>query len=229
MLLTRNKAAIAKLCPKRDSAFYAEVPTIIEFPKWYQDKELYVVESVHYLYGIFATIIGDKYSVSLIPTVLTTAPVMVTEIDRDGETYIQLMYGAGSKLLESSRAIMQPFLAYNFLDGYFMQAKIPWFIDYDDLPVLLSNTVSYGNTNLGINQTSNELLVSFIARHMKDMRSFYRTDPKGKPAFVDLMDVRYSALSTVNKLAGNYFNESLVSALVHKETRPTTLENHVRK
>lgn len=229
MNLTRDKQAISKHLTNRDGAYYTDTPLIIEFPKWYQDKELYVSESVHYLYGIFAIIVGDKYSVSQIPTVVTTSPVMVSEIDRDGEVYIQLSYGAGSKVLQSNKAIMQPFLVYNFFDGYFLQAKVPWYIAYEDLCVIMDNTVRYGNTNFGQNQTSNELITSFIARSAKDKRAFYRLAPKGQPSFVDLMDVRYSSLSTINKLAGNYFNESLVSALVHKEKQPTTLENHVRK
>ena len=228
MQLTRNKDAVSKHLSIREGAYFTDTTTIIEFPKWYEDKELYVSESVHYLYGLFAIIIGNDYSVSRIPTVLTTSPVMVTEVEKDGEVYINLHYGAGSKLLESSKAIMQPYLAYNFFDGFFLQAKVPWYIAYEDLSVIMDNTVSYGGTNLGSNQTSNELLCSFIARQSKDKRAFYRLDPKGAPAFVDLMDVRYSSLSTVNKLAGNYFNEALVSALVQKEKKPTTLEKHVR-
>ena len=228
MTLIRNKDAISKHLSNKGDGYYTDTPTIIEFPKWYQDKELYVSERVHYLYGLFAIIIGNDYSVSRIPTVLTTSPVMVSEVERGDEIYINLHYGAGSKLLESSKAIMQPYLAYNFFDGFFLQAKVPWYIAYEDLSVIMDNTVSYGGTNLGTNQTSNELLCSFIARQSKDKRSFYRLDPKGPPSFVDLMDVRYSSLSTVNKLAGNYFNEAIVSALVQKEKKPTTLEKHVR-
>lgn len=228
MQLTRDKDAVSKHITVKEGAYFTDTKTIIEFPKWYQDKDLYVNESVHYLYGIFAIIIGNNYSVSRIPTVLTTSPVMVTEVEKDGELYINFHYGAGSKILESSKAIMQPYLVYNFFDGYFLQAKIPWYVGYEDLSAIMDNTVPYGGTNLGNNQTSNELLCSFIARQVKDKRLFYRLDPKGHPAYVDLMDVRYSSLSTVNKLAGNYFNEAMVSALVQKEKKPTTLEKHVR-
>lgn len=228
MDLIRDKQAISQRLSNRDGAYFTDTALTIEFPHWYAEKGLYVSEDVHYLYGVFAIVVGKHYAVSLIPTVMTTSPLMVTEIERDGVMYIQLTYAAGSKVLQSNRAIMQPFLSYNFFDGYFMQAKVPWYIGYEDLCKVMDNTVAYGGTNLGSNQTSNELLTSFIARSAKDKRKFFRTEPIGKPSFVDLMDVRYSSLSTVNKLAGNYFNESLVSALVHKEKQPTTLEKHVR-
>lgn len=228
MSLKRAPEVIAKYLTNKDGAYYTSQAMTIEFPEWYMTKGLYRNENIHYLYGIFAMVVGNVYSVSLIPTVLTTSPISVNEIEREDGKYIQLMYAAGSKVLQSNKAIMQPFLAYDFFDGFFMQAKVPWYIAYEDLCTLMDNTVSYGGTNLGINQTSNELLSSFIARTGKDKRKFFRTDPSSELAFVDLMDVRYSSLSTVNKLAGNYFNESLVSALVHKEKQPTTLEKHVR-
>lgn len=228
MQLKRDPQTVKKCLVNKDNSYYTNKALTIEFPKWYMTKGLYVNEETHYLYGIFAVIVGDVYSVSLIPTVVTTLPIAVNEIERDGDVYIQLMYAAGSKVLESNKAIMQSFLAYDFFDGFFMQAKVPWFVEYEDLCILMNNTVSYGGTNLGVNQVNNELLCSFIARSSKDKREFFRVAPTGKAAFVDLMDVRYSSLSTVNKLAGNYFSESLVSALIQKETVPTTLEKHVR-
>jgi hypothetical protein len=228
MQMIRDPKQIAQHLTNREGAFFTDQPLAIEFPAWYMTKGLYRNENIHYLYGVFAIVMGKHYAVSLIPTVVSTSPISVKEIEREDGTYIQLLYAAGSKVLQSNKAIMQPFMAYDFFDGFFLQAKVPWYIDYEDLCTLMDNTVSYGGTNLGINQTSNELLSSFIARDPQDKRKFFRTSPKGKPAFVDLMDVRYSSLSTVNKLAGNYFNESLVSALVHKEKSPTTLEKHVR-
>lgn len=228
MQLKRDPDAIKKLLTNKDNAYYTSKALTIEFPEWYTTKGLYRNEDTHYLYGIFAIVVGDVYSVSLIPTIVTTLPVAVNEVERDGVMYIQLRYAAGSKVLESNKAIMQSFLAYDFFDGFFMQAKVPWFIEYKDLATLMDNTVSYGGTNLGESQINNELLCSFIARTPKDKRVFFRVNPTGKVSFVDLMDVRYSSLSTVNKIAGNYFNESLVSALIQKETTPTTLEQHVR-
>lgn len=227
-MLKRDPKFIASHVTVKDGAYYTDTLTMIEFPKWYSEKELFVTGDVSYVYGLFAIVIGDSYSVSRIPTVINTKPVSITEVDRDGETYVQLFYGKGSKVLETTRAIMQPFLAYNFFDSYFMQAKVPWYITPEDLCYIMDNTVSYGGTNLGANQISNELLTGFISRTEKDKAVFYRLNPTGKPRYVDLMDVRYSSLSTTNKLAGNYFNESVTSALIQKETKPTTLENHVR-
>lgn len=227
--MKRDKDYIKSVIIKKDDGYYATKKTIIEFPKWYQDKGLYEISDNTFLYGIFAMIVDDKYSVSRIPTVMNTTPLMVKEIDRDGETYIQLIYGPGDRVINSQNVLMQPFLSYEYFNGFYMLAKIPWFIDYEDLIFTMDNTVKYAGNNLGSNNVGNEVLPTFISRQQKDKRMFHRTNPTGKPYFVGLMDVRYSALSTINKQAGNYPEESLVSALIIKEEKPTTLENHVRR
>lgn len=227
-MLTRDPKFISQHVTAKDGGYVTDTYTAIEFPKWFSEKGLFVTGEVSYVYGLFAIVIGDKYSVSRIPTVINTSPVSIMEIDRDGEIYIQLLYGKGSKVFDSEKIIMNPYLAYNFFDGFYMQAKVPWYMAADDLCYAMDNTVKYGATNLGSKEVNNELLTSFITRNQKDPSIFYRVNPTGKPLFVDLMDVRYSSLNTTNKLAGNYFNESIVSALVQKETKPSTLEKHVR-
>jgi hypothetical protein len=82
---------------------------------------------------------------------------------------------------------------------------------------------------LGDNWIANELVVSFITRYKENKAIFHRQKVDEEYDFVDLNNVYYSAISTLNKLAGNYFSESLVSALVQKEKEPTKLEMVVRK
>ena len=226
--MIRDPKFIASHVSVKDDAVYTDTLTAIEFPKWYADRGMFASSEVTFVYGIFAIVIGDKYSLSRIPTVLNTSPVSIVEVERDDQVYTQLLYGKGSKMLDSTKAIMHSYMAYDFFDTYFMQAKVPWFMGKDDLAFILDNTVKYAGTSLGSIEANNELLTSFITRSSKDKTVFYRNNPVGQPSYVDLMDVRYSSLTTTNKLAGNYFNESLVSALVQKESKPTTLENHVR-
>ncbi len=120
-------------------------------------------------------------------------------------------------------------LSYNLFENFFIYAKAPWFIGYDDLIKIMDNLVSYANSNLGDNFIASELVTSFIARTKKDKSVFLRQDPTATPEFVDLTNVYFSALSTLNKVAGNYFTEGLTSALVQKEVTPTKLENLVRR
>lgn len=213
----------------KDGAYYCNQPVNIEFPKWYQDKQMFDISDNTYLYGVFSLHCGDKYSVSVIPTVLVTAPIMITEVDRNGEPYLQLRYGKGDKIIESEKVIQHSFLSFNFFNSNFMQGKVPWFLEHEDLCRIMDNMVQYAASNLGANLVSNEVVVSFITRSKKNLSKFYRINPDGEYTYIDLMDVRHSTLSTLSKFAGNYFDEALVSALVQQEKTPNRLENHVRK
>lgn len=228
-MLKRDKEYVQKTILKKEDGYYTTKKTIIEFPKWYEDKGLYEISDNTFLFGIFAIIVDDKYSVSRIPTVINTTPLMVKEVEREDGVYIQLLYGPGDKFINSTSVLMQPYLSYEYFHGYYMMANMPWYITDEDLVRTMDNTTRYAGNNLGNSEIANEVLAAFVSRTPEDKRIFYRTHPNGKPYYVGLMDVRFSTLSTLNKLAGNYPEESLVSALVNKEKRPTTLENHARK
>lgn len=202
---------------------------IIEFPKWYEDKDLANIQDVVYFYGIFAIIVGDKYSVSVIPTLCQTTPIMIREIERDGIVYNQFIYGKDDVILNNVNVVKAELLSYNFFETFYMYARAPWYIEYDDMMRLMDNLPVYANSNVGGNFISNELTTSFIARSAADKKLFYRQDSSKGSVFVDLMNVYYSALSTTNKIAGNYFMESITSAIVQPEQKTTKLEDLVRE
>lgn len=227
--MKRDKDFIQSQIYIKDGKIYTKEKTIIEFPKWYENKELLDIQDVTYLYGVFAIIIGDKYSVSVIPTLINTTPIIIREVERENGTYIQFVYGKDDVLIDNTTIAKKDLLSYNIFENLFIYAKTPWFIEYEDLIKILDNIYPYSNSNLGNNFVATELVTSFIARTKKDKSVFLRQDPNAQADYVDLTNVYFSALSTLNKVAGNYFTEGLTSALVQKETHPTRLENLVRQ
>lgn len=227
--MKRDKDFIQSQIYIKDGKIYTKEKTIIEFPKWYENKELLDIQDVTYLYGVFAIIIGDKYSVSVIPTLINTSPIIIREVERENGTYIQFVYGKDDVLIDNTNVVKKDLLSYNLFENFFIYAKCPWFIEYEDLIKILDNLYPYSNSNLGNNFVASELVTSFIARTKKDKTVFLRQDPNAHAEYVDLTNVYFSALSTLNKVAGNYFTEGLTSALVQKEKEPTNLENLVRR
>ena len=227
--MKRDKDFIQSQIYIKDGKIYTKEKTIIEFPKWYENKELLDIQDVTYLYGVFAIIIGDKYSVSVIPTLINTTPIIIREVERENGTYIQFVYGKDDVLIDNTTIAKKDLLSYNIFENLFIYAKTPWFIEYEDLIKILDNIYPYSNSNLGNNFVATELVTSFIARTKKDKSVFLRQDPNAQADYVDLTNVYFSALSTLNKVAGNYFTEGLTSALVQKEVTPTRLENLVRQ
>lgn len=227
--MKRDKDFIGSKLYREGDKLFCKEKCIIEFPKWYEDKEMATIQDVVDFYGIFAIIIGDTYSVSVIPTLVQSTPIMIKEIERDGIVYNQLIYGKDDCILNNIKVVKMELLSYNFFETFYMYARAPWFIEYEDLLRLMDNLPVYANSNVGGNFISNELTTSFITRSKMDKRIFFRQNGNKGFEYVDLMNVYYSALSTTNKIAGNYFMESMTSAIVQPEKETTKLEDLVRE
>lgn len=228
-MLTRDRDFIQKFIYIKDSKIYCKEKCIIEFPKWYEEKGLAEIgEEVNY-YGIFSINIGEKYSVSIIPTLCISKPIMINEIEREDVKYIQLIFGKDDCILENNKVIKHGRLSYNFFETFFLYARVPWFVEYEDLVKIMDNAKTYAGSGLGDNYIANELITSFITRSKKDKRVFYRQiNGVGEKEYVDLMNPFYSVKSNLNKLAGSYFNNSLVSAIVQPNKNSSKLEELVR-
>jgi len=227
-MATRDKDFIQSKIYIKDDKVYCKEKCTIEFPKWYLDKNLATIQEVVYFYGIYSLTIGDKYSVSVIPTLCQTTPIMIKEIDRDGVIYVQLLYGKDDCILNNIKVVKNELLSYNFFETFFMYARVPWYIEYEDLLRIMDNLPIYANSKVGDNFISNELITSFITRVKGKKNEFYRQNTAKGFEYVDLMNVYYSSLSTLSKIGGNYFKEGVVSAIVQKETKPSKLEIAVR-
>lgn len=225
--MKRDKDFIQSQLYEKDGKLYCKQKTIIEFPKWYQDKGLANIQESTYVYGIFAICMGDKYSVSLIPTLCAMTPIMITEIERDGVVYTQFNFGKDDVVLDNVKVVKHDILSFTFFETFYMQARTPWYIGYEDMTRIMDNLPKYANSNLGANMISNELVTSFIARDESNKKTFFR-QKQNKLVFIDLMSPYYSSLSGINTLAGNYFTQSLTSAIVQPKSQATKLESLVR-
>ncbi len=173
-------------------------------------------------------IIDDKYSVSVIPTLCTSRPIMIKEIEREGVDYVQFIFGKDDPILENTKVVKKDVLSYNFLETYYMQGRVPWFIDYEDLVRIMDNMYEYAKSGMGDNFIANELITSFITRSSKDKKIFHRQDLKNDHVYVDLMNVYYSTLGSLTKIAGNYMTEAVTSAIVQQSKHTTKLEQLAR-
>lgn len=227
--MKRDKDFINKNLYIKEGKIYCKQKTILEFPKWYEDKDLASIQEVAYVYGIFALIIGDSYSVSVIPTLVPTVPIMVNEIERDGIIYTQFVYGKDDCIIDDIKVVKHDILSYNFFESFFMYAKIPWYVEYEDIVKIMDNLVPYAKSNVGDNMIASELVTSFIARSSKDKKLFYRQVGTGQYEFINLLSPYYAPRNTLNRLAGNYMTDSIVSAIVEKSDNTTKLEGHVRQ
>jgi len=228
--MKRDSLYIQSNIIEKDNKFFTKEKTIIEFPKWYADKDLMeIIDNEYYIYGIFAIKINNKYSVSIIPTMINTTPIIIKEIKINEIDYYQFIYNKNNCIINNKSVVKKELLSYNMFENFFIRAKIPWFLEYKDLIKIMDNLNKYAKSPLGDNYLASELVISFIARSKKNLKTFYRLDLKNDIEYVDLLNPYYSSLNTVAHLAGGYFQENLVSAILDKEKETSKLEELVRK
>lgn len=213
----------------KGEGIYCKEKMIIEYPAWFEEKGLGSTQEVVSFYGIACLIIGDKYSVMRIPTFCLSSPVAVGEVERGGEKYKQLMFGKDDCIVNNRKVVKHTIQSYNLFETFFMRAREPWYVEYEDLVKIMDNLVKYAGSNVGANLVANELVTSFITRSSEDKKVFFREKGgKGGYEYVDLMNVFYSPIGTVNKISGNRMGDSIVSALVQDNKGETKLERHMR-
>lgn len=227
--MIRNKKTIEQHVKLVDNKYVTDTLTVIEFPKRYLDKEIATIADKTYVYGIFAIIIGEVYSVSLIPSSIETNPLYIKENIRDNVEYIQFYYGKDMPIIENKNVIRNKVNTYNILEEFYLRGNIPWYIDYEDLNTIFNNMRYYADSAIGDTKLTNEIITSYIARDPSDMHIFHRLSKNKESVYIALDDIYYATLGTVNKLSGSYFDKGIVSALVQPEKSPTKLEQIIRK
>ena len=123
-------------------------------------------------------------------------------------------------------------IIFDIIDEIFFKGNNPWYLTYDDRAKLFDTSKQYANSNVGKQLATIELLNALTARSPQDLKTLVRhalvNGEIKSPAFVPLMSVLYTADSTLAKLAGNYFNDGVVSALVNKTDEASRIEQLLR-
>jgi len=226
--MKRDPAYFKSIITQVDNKLITKENIKIEFPKRYINKGLAKIGDNIEVYGIFAIIKDDKYCVSNIPAMVYTSPILINEKLINDAEYIVFEYGKDSTIVNDITVLKNNILTEALFQEFIISGKMPWFIEYQDVIIMFKNMVKYAASAIGENHISSELITSYIARSKKDIKLFHRNAPNDEYMFVPLDDVFYSANSTFAKLAGNYFNDAVVSAITQPEKSPTKLEKLLR-
>ena len=208
----------------------------IQIPTRYRDAGMAEIGIDTSIYGIFALILDDgSYSVTNILAMVKIRPYKILTVNIDGVAYYEFYFQPNKPVLETIMVVKDAALIYNVLNDFIFHGKMPWFVNYDRSGELLDFADHYAGSGVANNQEAVEFIVSIIARDPKNKLTMYRTTIKtreaalkSKPVIVPLMSVFYSASNTVSKIAGNYFSDGVVSALVNPAQSVEKLESLLR-
>lgn len=208
----------------------------IQVPTRFNDRGLAQVGIDNYIFGIFALILDDgTYTVCNVDAMMKISPFKVLTVTIKDVPYHEFHFEANSVIISNLNLVRRDVLIYNLLEEFIFNGNIPWYLGYEDVGKIFDTARQYADIGVDRNYEVLELIASMIARNPTDRTKYYRTfieKPsdvfQSPPDYVPMKSVFYSATNTMNKLAGSYFNDGVVSALVNPTHETERLESLIR-
>jgi hypothetical protein len=235
--LIRDAATVTQNLVALDTGeLLTKVPTKIHIPVRYTERNLAQIGIDTFIYGIYALIMEDRYyAVSNVNALVQIDPYKVVTEKVDGVEYHAFHFEPHTVLIKNLNVVQRDTLIYDILDEFIFKGKVPWYLGYDDLGRLFDTAQEYAGSNIVRRYEVLELIVGLIARLPEDRSQYYRTQLQSRdelltrpPVIVPLNSVFWSARNTLSKVAGAYFNDAIVSALVTPTTSTERIESLLR-
>lgn len=209
----------------------------IYVPTRFAERGLAFVGIETQVVGIYAIVVDDLYyGVSIVNAMQRIEPSSTVKVMCEGDEYYEFSFERGSTVISTVQLVKTDTLVYRIYDEIISKGRVPWYLGYPELGKLFDTAPYHAGANIGRQHEVTELIVSLIARDPQDRARYYRqvvktpADLKAKPpVFIPLRSVTYAATNTTNKLAGSYFKEGLVSALVTPADRVERIEELLRR
>ncbi len=200
----------------------------IQIPSRYAEVNLAQLGTDTFILGVYAILLDNNmYAVSNILGLIKIIPDKVQKVVIDDVEYLEFVFEAGSTVIDNINIVRRDTILYDIFNEFIFMGNVPWYMNYNDLGKLFDTTLKFADSHAGEMYEVNEFLASIIARSPKDRSVFYRLDLPNKlpPQYVALTSIYYSINNPVNKIAGSYFTDGLISALVN----PSNEVGHIEK
>ena len=227
----RNPEVIKNMIKKEGYKVIALEELYVIFPSKFVDKGLTILGNISEVFGVIAVVDKDyNYGLYTIPARIDIEPSSIEEIEIDGVIYVKLTIEKHQLLFSSTKIVKNADITYPLFDLLIMQGKVPFYLEYEDLLEVFTNLPKYAGTKVGSHYLPIEIVISIIARDSKNPDIEYRwTKGDKKPMWIGLTNIYYSYKSTLAKIAGNYFKQGVIAAVVKPEKSVTDVEYALRQ
>lgn len=221
---------ILKALRQEENTLIANENLRIHIPKRFAKRKLANIGLKTYICCIYAIITDDdKYDVSNLPIIGLISPTRTSEIKIDDVEYYEFYFPKNSVIMPNVNLVRRDTLVYNVFDELIYKGNVPWYLSPDDLARISDHTKEVADSGIGEYLTMSEIIASLVTRDVNDKKVYYRnTDRKGKYEYIALGNVFYSATSTMSKLAGNYFADGIVGAVVDQTEEVSRIEEIIK-
>jgi hypothetical protein len=219
-----------------DGSIIATKPTKLIFPERFLEKSLAEIGVRSYVAGCFAHVVEDEvYAVVLAVAMIEVKPSSIATIKIEGDSYIEMSFEPGDRLIVQQEAIQDKFMAFHMYNEIISKGHVPWYLHYDDRIKLLFTANKLAGMDLLSNHGVLELNAAAISRDPKDINRFYRhavesyaQADKDTPISISLMSVSYGTTNATSRLMGAYWEQGLNSELANPSTQVENVERLLR-
>lgn len=233
----RDPAAVLAQIPKNSAGQRLTRQDLrILFPVRFVERELAELGDTVKVIGMLCWVLPDgSYSVMNAMGRFTFKPKRISKVEFDEVEYYCMEFDANSVVMPSTEIVRDNTVIYPLLDEFLFRGKVPWYFEYDDLLKLFDTAKSLADSSTGEVPETLEAITAIIARNPRNRKQLLRHVLDGKSykskdgvAWVPLASVQYGVTSPLGKIAGGYFNDGVVSALVSPSDTVSSVEKVLR-
>ena len=206
----------------------------LQFPVRFSEIGLAKVGTETFVFGLFAIALDSgEYAVCNVNSLIELGKGLV-EKEVIGEVeYFNFTFQPGDIVFKTKELVARPSLIYTAIDEFVFKGKIPHYLDYDDMGKLFDTAEHFAKTSAKILPSVTEFMAAYIARDKENRIKYIRETATQYKDFknlkwVPMQSVYWSAPGTVNKLAGAYFQDGIISAIVNPSERVDKIERILR-
>lgn len=228
--LKRNPDKFKNIFKIKDDITLVSEPVYVMFPSRYVNKKLaYLSTDILRLVGIYAILDeSNNYTVVRTPIYQDLNMNVLDTMTINGDAYYIATFYKDDVFLTNNKLVMMSNFIYELFDEFITKGNIPWYLEYEDVVRLFNSCREFTGSGIGDDPVIFEILTSTISRDPKDKTKYFRLNPKGKPAYVGLNDVRYGFDNTGARLIGGYFKDGIVSSIVDPERKTSETSKILR-
>lgn len=230
------QTALSYLFINESGQVIAKKACTIQIPVRFTEIGLGEIGINTFTYGFFPIIFDTIYAVMNVCAMVELNPSKLNRTFIDDVEYYEFYFDPGQVVIKASDLVKRETLMYNVFDEFVFKGKLPWYAQYEDVGKLFDTAMYHAGSKVAKNVEVIEFVASMISRSKNDRTKYIRTMAKNysdtsidKVDFVPLKSVFYSVNSTLNKIAGSYFNDGITSALVQRSEQAEKIERIIRR
>ena len=203
----------------------------IQVPVRTEDRGLTIIDVRTYVFGQFAIILDNgDYAYNNAICRVEINPTSMKIVTVDDIDYYEFYFEPNSVVIKTNQVVKDDKILYYVLDEFVFQAKVPWYMDYNDRLKLFLNVGRYVGLKAGDIPEILEAMVAITARSSSDETLFLRQTLKTYTDTTKIINIPFSSVQesvqgTFNKIGGNYFEPAITGAL----TSPSQMANRFEK